>query len=44
MQPYILRGWYAHFWKENKIIVVYNDKQFELVKNNRSTWKGTGDT
>jgi len=39
LQPYILKGWYAHFWKENKIIVVYNDKQFELIKNDRSTWK-----
>lgn len=39
LQPYILRGWYAHFWDEDKIIVVYNDRQFELAKNDRSTWK-----
>lgn len=39
LQPYILRGWYAHFWNENKIIVVYNDRQFELDKNDKSTWK-----
>jgi len=39
LQPYILPGWYAHFWKGNKIIVVYNDKQFKLDKNDRSTWK-----
>ena len=39
LQPYILPGWYAHFWNENKIMVVYNDKQFELVRNDRSTWK-----
>ena len=39
LQPYILRGWYAHFGNENKIIVVYNDKQFELVKTDRKTWK-----
>jgi len=39
LQSYILPGWYAHFWKGNKIIVVYNDKQFELDKNDKSTWK-----
>lgn len=39
LQPYILHGWYAHFWNEDRIIVVYNDKQFELMKNDTSTWK-----
>lgn len=39
LQSYILRGWYAHFWNKDKIIVVFNDKQFELAKNDRSTWK-----
>jgi len=39
LQPYILRGWYAHFWNEDKIIVVYNDKQFELLKDDKSTWR-----
>lgn len=39
LQPYILHGWYAHFWNEDKLIVVYNDKQFELAKNDKTTWK-----
>lgn len=39
LQPYILPGWYAHFWKEAKIMVVYNDRQFELLKNDKSTWR-----
>ena len=38
-QPYILHGWYAHFWQRNRIVVVYNDRQFEITKDNRSTWK-----
>ena len=38
LQPYIIRGWYAHFWAQDDIIVVYNDRQFE-VKKDRSTWK-----
>ena len=39
LQDYILRGWYAHFWDKNRIIVVYNYKQFELVRNDKNTWK-----
>jgi len=39
LQRYIMPGWYAHFWKGNKIIVVFNDKQFQLDKNKKSTWK-----
>ena len=39
LQPYVLRGWYAHFWKGDKIVVVYNDAQFELDKGDMSTWK-----
>jgi len=39
LQPYILHGWYAHFWNEEKIIVVYNDKQFELPRDDKSTWR-----
>jgi len=34
-----LRGWYAHFWNEDKIIVVYNDTQFTLLKDDKSTWR-----
>ncbi len=34
-----MQGWYAHFFVQDKLIVVYNDKQFELVKNDRKTWK-----
>lgn len=39
LQPHILRGWYQHFWNEDTIIVVYNDKQFELERNDKSTWR-----
>ena len=39
LQPYVLKGWYAHFWEGNKIIVVYNNRQFEIMKDDRSTWK-----
>ncbi|MBN1641251.1 MAG: hypothetical protein JXA09_08445 [Anaerolineae bacterium] len=39
LQPYVLQGWYAHFWHEDTIIVVYHDKVFELAKDDRSTWR-----
>jgi len=39
LQPYILRGWYAHFWKDDNLIVVYNDKQLEVSRHDRTTWK-----
>ena len=39
LQPQILKGWYAHFWEGNKIIVVYNDRQFEILNDDRSGWK-----
>jgi hypothetical protein len=40
LQPHVLRGWYAHFWKRNKILVVYCDKQFELKRDDKGTWIG----
>ena len=39
LQPHVLRGWYAHFWKGNRMIVVYNDKQYELDRKDKGTWK-----
>ncbi|MFQ6053585.1 MAG: hypothetical protein ACE5OO_05065 [Candidatus Bathyarchaeia archaeon] len=39
LQPHILRGWYAHFWNRDRIIVVYHDRQFELARYDRSTWE-----
>jgi hypothetical protein len=39
LQTHILKGWYTHFWKDDKIIVVYNDKQFEILKDDKSTWE-----
>ena len=39
LQPYILPEWYAHFWNDDTIIVVYYDKQFKLDRKDKSTWK-----
>ena len=39
LQSYLLHGWYAHFWKKNELIVVYHDRQFELVRNDKRSWE-----
>jgi hypothetical protein len=39
LQSYILPGWYAHFWKGDKIVVLYNDAQFEVLRDDRATWR-----
>ena len=39
LQPQIVKGWYAHFWEGSRIIVVYSDRQFEIRKDDRSTWQ-----
>jgi len=33
------QGWYMHFWKDNKMIVLFKRKKFILDINNKSTWK-----
>ena len=39
IQSQLLQGWYTHFWKGNHIIVVYNDRQFQMLKDDKSTWE-----
>ncbi|MFQ6085535.1 MAG: hypothetical protein ACE5OY_04635 [Candidatus Bathyarchaeia archaeon] len=40
LQKHILHGWYAHFWRGNTILVVFNDKLFRIKRDDRSTWRG----
>lgn len=35
LQPW---RWYAHFWRENQLIVVYCDARFDMDRRDRSTW------
>lgn len=30
---------YDDLWRRSRIIVVYNDRQFELTKNDKKTWR-----
>jgi hypothetical protein len=38
LQARILKGWYAHFWQRDRILVVFNDRQFELERKDKSMW------
>jgi len=30
--------WYAHFWRDRRMIIVYCDARFEVDRTDRSTW------
>jgi hypothetical protein len=32
-------GWYAHFWADDRLIVVFNDARFEVSRTDRSSWR-----
>jgi hypothetical protein len=32
-------GWYAHFWKGDRLLVVYDDARFGLDRHDQSTWQ-----
>jgi hypothetical protein len=32
-------GWYCHFWRENSLVVVFSGKRFEMLTNDKSTWR-----
>lgn len=35
---WIKHGWYAHFWSDERLLVVYDDARFEMDRFDRSTW------
>lgn len=32
----VKRGWYCHFWWRNYLVVVFRDKKFEMLANDKS--------
>lgn len=32
-------NWYGHFWKDNDIVAVFQGRMFNLIKDDKSTWK-----
>jgi len=39
IHQHLKQSWYMHFWKDNKMIVLFKEKRFILDVNNKSTWK-----
>ncbi len=35
----VKRGWYAHFWKDQRLVVVFRGEKFEFKSRDKSTWK-----
>lgn len=33
------QGWYAHFWHNDKVIVVFPGKKFKIQYSDKSTWQ-----
>ncbi len=37
-QSYVLDGWYAHFWDDENLAIVYNNCMFEVSRTNKLSW------
>jgi hypothetical protein len=35
----IKSGWYCHFWQGNDLTVVFRGKKFNMLTNDKSTWR-----
>lgn len=35
----IKQGWYMHFWKGKKVIVIFKDKKFEFDFDDKKSWQ-----
>jgi hypothetical protein len=39
LQKLLLPDWYAHFWKDDELLVVFKGRMFTCSRFNKSTWK-----
>jgi hypothetical protein len=39
LQAQTKHGWYAHFWADTQLLVIYDDARFELARHDPSTWQ-----
>ena len=37
-QHHIQPGWFTHFWRDDTLMVIFNDKRFEARVNDRASW------
>ncbi len=38
IQVHTLHEWYAHFWRDNLLVVVYDNARFDMVRDDPATW------
>jgi hypothetical protein len=38
-QKHLHSGWYAHFWSEDRLAVLFSDARFDASLRDRSTWR-----
>jgi len=39
IQAATCHAWYAHFWRDERLLVVYDDARFDLDRCDQSTWQ-----
>ena len=39
VQTQTKRGWFAHFWEGDRVIVVYDDASLEVSRSDPSSWR-----
>jgi hypothetical protein len=32
-------GWYAHFWRDDRLLVIYDDARFSMHRHDQATWQ-----
>ena len=36
-------AWYAHFWQDDRLLVIYDDARFSMHRNDQTTWRAAVD-
>ena len=34
----VVEGWYAHFWNEDSLLIVFSDRVFKVSRSDRLSW------
>ena len=34
------KAWYAHFWRDDRMVVLFADARFDVQRSDRATWEG----
>jgi hypothetical protein len=39
VQGQLRAGWYAHFWEDDRLLVVFPEARFEMSRTDQATWQ-----